>query len=221
MAATDARKKRTSDLETILELNNKMGFDITTISANKHPTIQKTLRLKVSSETIKRMVALHDYLAKWRISEVEDIQAMVKALRHSTQIAIDIETMPLVDHSQAGLLPVVTAIRLVQLFDGKHCYIIDVTKFGLEWLRELKHIKMIAHNAQFEDAHLCHAGIELDNLHCTLLMGRVFIGELGLGLDKMVADAFDFKLDKTLQISHWSRETLLPEQIEYAAVGAD
>jgi DNA polymerase-1 len=220
MAATDAKNKSTSELEAILELNNKMGFDITTISANKHPTIQKALKLKVSNETINQIATLHYYLAKWRIIEVEDIQTMVKALSKAAQIAIDIETLPLVDHSQAGLLPVVTAIRLVQLFDGKHCYIIDARKFGLEWLRELKHIKMIAHNAQFEDAHLCHAGIDLDNLHCTLLMGRVFIGELGLGLDKMVADVFDFTLDKTLQISNWSRETLLPEQIEYAAADA-
>ena len=70
MAATDAKNKSTSELEAILELNNKMGFDITTISANKHPTIQKALKLKVSNETINQIASLHDYLAKWRIIEV-------------------------------------------------------------------------------------------------------------------------------------------------------
>ena len=139
---------------------------------------------------------------KYITAEKELRDALIE-LNDADVIGLDIETSKLNCHPMAGLNPKVSKVRLIQFYDGKTCYVVDVDRVGMDWVGSLKDKYMVAHNAQFEDGHLFHAGIKLTNLHCTLLMARVFVGEMGLSLRELSRDAFGVAVDKTLQISDW------------------
>ena len=63
-------------------------------------------------------------------------------------------------------------------------------------LRLLDGLTVVAHNAQFELAHLEHAGVELDRIHCTLQAARLLLGERRMSLADAAADYLDVVLDK-------------------------
>ena len=62
-------------------------------------------------------------------------------------------------------------------------------------------------------------GIAFNNLHDTMLMGRVFLNE-NKALKDLAGGALGLELDKTLQVSDWNRPELLQEQMEYGAADA-
>lgn len=154
------------------------------------------------------------------IDTKEGLQEAISKLLSAKIIGLDIETAKLSDHQHAGLIPCISRVRLVQVYDGNTCYVIDINKLGLDWLKKLQHKQMVAHNAQFEDTHLYHAGIDLMNLQCSLLVGRVFVGEHGLSLSDLSRKALGVDVDKELQISDWSADNLTDAQIAYAALDA-
>ncbi len=147
------------------------------------------------------------------IAAKKELRVALIELNGADVIGLDIETSKLICHPLAGLNPKVSKVRLIQLYDGKTCYVVDVDRLGMGWMISLKDKYMVAHNAQFEDGHLFHAGIKLTNLHCTLLMARVFIGEMGLSLRELSRDAFGVAVDKTLQVSDWGKAELTDDQI--------
>lgn len=76
-------------------------------------------------------------------------------------IGIDIETAKAPGHEGhplAGLHPLVSSIRLVQLFHGRDTgvIIVDCQRAGYNWLGRLHGARYVAHNAQFECAHFWH-----------------------------------------------------------------
>ena len=144
-------------------------------------------------------------------------------------LGVDIETAPLPqfrNDPKAGLDPYKAEIRLIQLFDpvGK-VYVFDLRKIPLALIQPLLESReMVAHNAMFEMKHLRHAGIKPLRLHCTLLMARVVSGQPLMSLAKAAAaylpDLKDTPIDKTLQVSNWSADSLTQDQLDYAALDA-
>jgi DNA polymerase-1 len=192
--------------------------------------LDRLARLK----TLSRDIDAHRHLSTWLeqhagrievITEVADAVAEIAALKAmNTVIGIDIETakgISSVDHPQAGLHPAVSRIRLVQLFAGKEhgVIVIDCFAAGYDWLASLVGGRYVAHNASFECAHFWrHLKQELE-IDCTMLAGRVFYGELRKLAD-LAREELDLTLSKTLQVSDWSRQGVLDEQIMYAAADA-
>jgi DNA polymerase-1 len=152
------------------------------------------------------------------VAEITRLKAMGEV------IGIDIETAKApghVDHPAAGLHPMVSQIRLVQLFHSTATgvIIIDCFAAGYAWLPELTGGRYVAHNAQFECSHFWHHFKNKLDVDCTMLAGRVFHGA-HKKLSEFATEYLDFNMSKALQVSDWARPNLLDEQLLYAAADA-
>lgn len=92
---------------------------------------------------------------------------------------LDIETAKqpkFLYHSQAGLDPILTLIRLIQVYDGESTYVIDLWKTPGAWetLKPFFRSKtFVAHNAKFELKHFTYNGIPDIDLHCSFIMSSL------------------------------------------------
>ena len=186
--------------------------------------------LRVSRlETILKAEASAAHLREWladrvnlhMVDTLEDAQQAAQILAGCDKLALDIETAKTdLNHPQSGLNPKLSRIRLIQYCNGTDCYLFDQFKINrLDWIEPLLCIETVAHNALFEAGHFMYQGITFNNLHDTMLMGRVFFDK-NRGLKDLAAEALGLELDKTLQVSDWNRSELLQEQLEYGAADA-
>lgn len=165
------------------------------------------------------------------------LEATAQLLSENRLLGLDIETYPLPNYTSdkdGGLAPRKSAIRLLQIYDGKQSvFVFDLLKLGgIQVLPgSLWECSFIAHNAMFELRHLLHAGVALQKLGCTLLADRVLNGsrtklrpELGLstsaGLKDLAKELFSIDVSKKEQTSDWAADTLTHAQLEYAALDA-
>ena len=178
---------------------------------------------KKNQDSIRKFSRIDEYLKPYHLKIITDLTSadtIIQQLKNKSLLGIDIETSKKTNHEKAGLIPKISDIRLIQLFDGTTVYIFDCKIIGsLNWVSSLNDTHLIAHNASFEAQHFYHIGIEFNNLDCSMLMGRVFLNK-NLSLADMAKDSFDLELDKSLQVSNWNRDNLLPEQYQYAALDA-
>jgi DNA polymerase I-like protein with 3'-5' exonuclease and polymerase domains len=199
--------------------------------------------LKGISKEIAQAETLRDWIAEnggvqYATSEHELVEWLDTTVSDRI-IGIDIETAKapgFEDHPLAGLLPVATRIRTVQLWqEGLPALVVDCFHAGYDWLAKLDGVSMAAHNGLFERQHILHAaGLDLTTVRCTMQMLRPFVGRnlsLVNAMKKLAAesdeipeswgvDALGITLSKALQVSDWGREQLLGEQLEYAAADA-
>ena len=99
----------------------------------------------------------------------------------------------------------------------------DVLAAGVEPLRPLLEspdVKMIAHNARFDEGVLRGAGVRAEGLIDTLRMSRMALTLGSHSLASLCEHLFGLPIDKTLQKSNWRRRPLTRAQIEYAALDA-
>jgi DNA polymerase-1 len=199
-----------------LEQRRANPQDKEVLRAGKLKTI---LRAETKAKHLRQWLAERANLQV--VNHLADAVSAAEMLASAPMLALDIETAKTaVDHPQAGLNPWLSRIRLVQYCDGKDCYLFDLFKIGsLDWVQPLLAIKTVAHNALFEAGHFLHQGIVFENLHDSMLMGRVFLNE-NKALKDLAAEALDLELDKTLQLSDWNRTELLQEQLDYGAADA-
>ncbi len=136
-------------------------------------------------------------------------------------LALDIETGKTdPNHPQSGLNPKLSRIRLIQYSAGTICFLFDQYKIeSLDWINPLISAPTVAHNALFEASHFLYQGIVFNDLHDSMLMGRVFLNA-NKSLKDLAGEALALELDKSLQVSDWNRPALLREQLEYAAADA-
>jgi DNA polymerase I len=187
--------------------------------------VLRVSRLKTITEAEIKAAHLRQWLAD-RVSlhlveTLEGAQQAAQILAGCDKLALDIETAKTdLNHPQSGLNPKLSRIRLIQYCNGTDCYLFDQFKINsLDWIDPLLCIESVAHNALFEAGHFLHQGITFNNLHDTMLMGRVFFDK-NRGLKDLAAEALGLELDKTLQVSDWNRSELLQEQLEYGAADA-
>jgi DNA polymerase-1 len=202
--------------EQWLELRRDTPHDIELLRVGKLKTLSK-------AETAARHLRawLGEHATLHYIDSLEDAHAAAAALSNCGVLALDIETAKSDEpHPQSGLNPKLSRILLVQYCNGTDCYLFDQYRVkSLDWITPLTSIQTVAHNALFEAGHFLHQGVTFDDLHDSMLMGRVFFNE-NKALKELAADALDLQLDKTLQVSNWNRPNLLQEQLEYGAADA-
>ena len=152
-------------------------------------------------------------------------EAVAELLKASPPLGLDIETARLPrfrSHSQAGLQPQLSQIRLVQLFGGgPTVYVFDLFQLAsLEALAPMWGLPLVAHNALFELKHLRHAGVSLEQpLECTMLQHNALAGGLS-SLAALAEEHLGWPLAKEQQTSDWAAPELSAEQLAYAAVDA-
>jgi ribonuclease D len=99
----------------------------------------------------------------------------------------------------------------------------DVLTAGVEPLRpllEAPEVRMVAHNARFDEAMLRGAGVKAYGLIDTLRMSRMALSLDSHSLASVSEHLLGLPLDKSLQRSNWRRRPLTRAQLEYAALDA-
>jgi DNA polymerase I len=188
-------------------MGRPIGLDIETAASPAERTRLKALTLSLADAKGK-LAGLRK--AKASASDIKTAAKNAKTLNAHRKMA-----------GQAALDPHRSSIRLVQIYGGgDKVYVVDIARTGQGALRLLNGLTVVAHNAQFELAHLEHAGVELDRIHCTLQAARLLLGERRMSLADAAADFLDVALDKVEQAGDWGAPNLTRSQLEYAASDA-
>lgn len=211
------------EFEEILTRLHAEGVTLAEAGKSLDQEVAHALKGKKNLDHIRKFKRIAAYLDPYPIKVINNKKTaavVINNLKKKPLLGMDIETSKTTDHPQAGLNPKISAIRLVQLFDGARIYIFDCQKLGgTDWITPIKNTPIVAHNAAFEAQHFHHVNIQFSKLDCSMLMGRVFLNR-SYSLADAAKGAFDLDLDKALQVSNWNRKNLLPEQVQYAALDA-
>jgi len=163
-------------------IKTKMTYEEFLLQKREGTLTGLLLEKKTQLKDIQKQLAISANLVKWLdthggviyIDDPERVTETIKSLNTATLTGIDIETAKVGDHPMAGLLPEVSKVRLVQLWQKGHpCIVIDCYKAGTWWLEQLDSFNMlVAYNAAFEKAHLLHTCGLLFNIRCAMLSLR-------------------------------------------------
>lgn len=130
-------------------------------------------------------------------------------------------------NKKAGLSPLYSDVRLLQIFDGKNIVVFDMYYVPVqkELVEFLSTHKFLAHNALFELQRFKQWGVQDMDIGCTyiltkLLYHAIYPSDEGIsaGLDKVVKEVLKVDLSKKMQVSDWSVQDLTFEQIKYSAL---
>jgi ribonuclease D len=151
----------------------------------------------------------------WRlVADESELREAVASLSTASVVGLDTETYWDVKTSRMRL-------SLVQVAPPAGDVIVaDALAAGVEPLRPLlesSEIKMVAHNAHFDEAVLREAGVRANGLVDTLRLSRMALTLGSHSLAALTEHLFGLPLDKSLQRSNWRRRPLTRAQIEYAA----
>jgi len=154
----------------------------------------------------------------WRfVADEGQLREAVEALRGEPLLGLDTETYW--DTSVNGM-----KLALVQVAPPEGDVLVaDVLATGVEPLRALlesPEVKMVAHNAIFDQTVLRGAGVLAAGLIDTLRLSRMALTLGSHSLASLSEHLFGLPIDKTLQKSNWRRRPLTRAQIEYAALDA-
>lgn len=146
------------------------------------------------------------------------VAAACERLLHEPHVGLDVETT----------LDEPRQICTIQLAARDCTYIIDAIAVsdwtGIKALLENENIEKVIHNAQFEEDLFAKRKIRIRNVFDTLPASRKKHKkgvDGGHKLGEVCARELGVYLDKTLQISDWTKRPLTPEQIKYAALDAE
>jgi ribonuclease D len=101
--------------------------------------------------------------------------------------------------------------------------VFDALAMGVEELRSLvesPEVKMVAHNARFDELILMGAGLRPGGFIDTLRMSRMALDLPSYSLAAVSEHLLGLPLDKSLRTSNWRRRPLTRAQITYAATDA-
>ena len=158
-------------------------------------------------------------------------QAISQLQSKECLMSLDTETNPLPKYAQvtkAGLSPLLSSIRLLQICDGKNVVIFDLFYLPKEmFVTFLNSKSFVGHNAIFDLQFLMQLGANHVNIGCTLLAAKHIMHAcyptdegLSFSLASLSEKLLKVPMHKELQVSNWSEPDLNFEQIEYAGVDA-
>jgi ribonuclease D len=154
----------------------------------------------------------------WRfIADPFELQEAAASLCRESIIGLDTETYWDVNSNRMILALVQLAPPVGEVL------VADVLAAGVEPLRQLLEspdIKMIAHNARFDEGVLRGAGVQAQGFIDTLRMSRMALTLGSHSLASLTEHLFGLPIDKSLQRSNWRRRPLTRAQIHYAALDA-
>jgi ribonuclease D len=151
------------------------------------------------------------------ITDNDEARSALQPLHLETIIGLDTETYwnPAANRSHVSLVQIAPREGSVLVFD---LLAIDVEL--LRPLIESPDVRMVAHNARFDEGMLIGAGLRPSAFVDTLRLARAALRLPSYSLAGVVAHLFGIELDKSYQKSNWKRRPLTRAQLEYAALDA-
>jgi len=149
--------------EMLVQLRDEQ-LSLDNAPASKNAEVLHGLKGKKNQGHIRKFKGIAEYLKPYPLHIITDnasALSIVMQLKSKLLLGLDIETSKTVVHSKAGLIPKISEVRLIQIFDGQTIYVFDCKAIGsIQWMEELKDNHIIAHNAAFEAQHFHYIGIE-------------------------------------------------------------
>ncbi|MBA2341411.1 MAG: HRDC domain-containing protein [Pyrinomonadaceae bacterium] len=153
-----------------------------------------------------------DTIAYRFINETSEAQSAIERLSAEEIVAVDTETI---------WRPEGARVSLVQLAPRNgEILILDALAINTDVLRPIidaPQIRMVAHNARFDERVLAGAGLIPAGFVDTLRLSHAALQLQSYSLAGVVRHLFGIELDKSFQKSNWRRRPLTPEQLAYAA----
>ncbi len=153
---------------------------------------------------------------------VTNLEEIKTVLAEAAIIALDIETC-LRDRTGVTVYPREGVIRLIQINDGNHIYIVDCFNYEKEALIDAfqrladKELKLVIQNAKFEWSWFkYHFNIKLNSFFDTYLASKLLDFEADADLGSIIKRYLHIDVDKSEQVSNWGGE-LTKTQYDYAA----
>lgn len=146
------------------------------------------------------------------VSDQNSLSKLVQDLSIQTQVAVDTESNSLHAYREQ--------VCLIQFSTPKKDYILD--PLALDDLSSLAplfanpKIEKIFHAAEYDLICLKRDfGFEFNNLFDTMQAARI-LGYKFVGLENILSEKFEVKVDKRHQKANWAARPLSPEQLDYA-----
>jgi DNA polymerase I-like protein with 3'-5' exonuclease and polymerase domains len=151
------------------------------------------------------------------VDRVDQLTELEAAIRSSSRIGFDIET--------TGLQPRRDRVRLLSLATNRGTFVIDLFHVDPSSIwSSLRQVEIVGHNLLFDMTFLHTLGFTPDRVFDTLLASQVLeAGDLRVrhSLQDLAARHRKDVISKDEQTSDWSRPTLSPQQLDYAARDAE
>lgn len=138
-----------------------------------------------------------------------------------------------VDTECTGLDPYTSRFLLLQIYTGKHNYVIDFLKLDLSYLKQLQFIfedkskVKVFHNAVFDWKMIYHnSGIDTNNMHCTMVTDQILGAGIisGYSLADVSKRRLGIDVDKSVRSQFIDRDltaTFTKEELAYAALDVE
>ena len=146
------------------------------------------------------------------IKSLPELKEAVKNIETEKKVGFDLEADSMYHFSEK--------VCLLQVASKNTAFVIDTLKLGdLSLLKPLflrKDTVKVFHGADYDVRSLFRDfGIEINNLFDTELASR-FLGIRATGLEAVLKDRFDIKLEKKYQKKDWSERPLSEDMLNYA-----
>jgi ribonuclease D len=162
-------------------------------------------------------IRIEDKPAYVLITDNAVAQSVLGQLPQEMIVGLDTETYwdTASNRSHVSLVQIAPPVGEVMVFDA---LAIDIEI--LRPLVESPDVKMVAHNARFDEGMLIGAGLRPRSFIDTLRLARESLRLPSYSLAGVVAHLFGIELDKSFQKSNWRRRPLTLSQLQYAAMDA-
>jgi len=146
------------------------------------------------------------------VNTPQSLKKMAEVLASQPRIAVDTESNSLHAYREQVCLLQITSVKTDYLIDP--LVLTDLSELAPIFANPK--IEKIFHAAEYDLICLKRDfGFSFVNLFDTMQAARV-IGYPAVGLDKLLGDKFQIKLDKRHQKANWGFRPLTPEQVHYA-----
>lgn len=163
---------------------------------------------------------------RW-VDRPEQLLQAVDVLKRSHVIAIDAEFTQSRPRVQAQSASSTSAPRLalLQLAIDGHCYVVDALRLAdlspLSPIVENPEHAILLHGAGADLRVMAQRGLNVAHYYDLEAISRSLFGQNESSLATMLMRAFNYRMDKSLQRTDWTRRPLPPAMIAYAARDAE
>lgn len=149
------------------------------------------------------------------INESGDAHAAVGRLKGEEIVGVDTETIWRPEGARVSLMQIAPRHGEIFIFD-----LLAINAEALRPVVDAPHVRMVAHNARFDERVLAAAGLEPVGFVDTLSLSRSALQLQSHSLAGVVRHLFGIELDKSFQRSNWRQRPLSAQQLAYAAADA-
>lgn len=159
------------------------------------------------------------------VDRPEQLIQAVNVLKQARVVAIDAEFTQVRSHIQGDTHTPSHRLALLQLAVDRYCYVVDTLRLqDLSPLVEVvanPDIIVLLHGAGADMRVMAERGLAVAHYNDLEAASRSIFGQQESSLAAMLRRAFNFRLDKSLQRTDWTRRPLPPAMVAYAARDAE